>query len=83
MNADALAFYKSRGFESLFIDRGARRYDTSGFLLQNVLTSKITMRKVRLHAAKEKTISSTLSADMVPWNVVWCEIAATDSTPLP
>lgn len=45
-NEAALAFYGGMGFNSLFVDRAARRYDTSGFLLQNVRTSKITMRKV-------------------------------------
>ncbi|CAM9177010.1 unnamed protein product [Pylaiella littoralis] len=44
-NEAALAFYGGMGFNSLFVDRAARRYDTSGFLLQNVRTSKITMRK--------------------------------------
>lgn len=52
-NVDALAFYGGVGFDTLFVDRAARRYDTSGFLLQNVRTSKLTMRKVRSggHAA--------------------------------
>lgn len=45
-NEPALAFYRGLGFDSLFVDRAARRYDTSGFLLQNVRTSKLTMRKV-------------------------------------
>lgn len=45
-NQGALAFYTGMGFDRLFVDRAARRYDTSGFLLQNVRTSKLTMRKV-------------------------------------
>lgn len=45
-NAEALAFYGRMGFNTLFVDKAARRYDTSGFLLQNVRTSKLTMRKV-------------------------------------
>lgn len=45
-NEAALAFYGGKGFHTLFVDRAARRYDTSGFLLQNVRTSKLTMRKV-------------------------------------
>ena len=43
---EALAFYGGMGFNTLFVDKAARRYDTSGFLLQNVRTSKLTMRKV-------------------------------------
>lgn len=45
-NEAALAFYGGKGFKKLFVDKAARRYDTSGFLLQNVRTSKLTMRKV-------------------------------------
>lgn len=45
-NKAALEFYNRLGFKTLFVDRAARRYDTSGFLLQNVRTSKLTMRKV-------------------------------------
>lgn len=44
-NEAGLAFYDGLGFNTLFVDRAARRYDTSGFLLQNVRTSKLTMRK--------------------------------------
>ncbi|CAN0136136.1 unnamed protein product, partial [Ectocarpus sp. 13 AM-2016] len=44
-NEAALAFYGGKGFKKLFVDKAARRYDTSGFLLQNVRTSKLTMRK--------------------------------------
>lgn len=44
-NEAGLAFYNGLGFNTLFVDRAARRYDTSGFLLQNVRTSKLTMRK--------------------------------------
>ncbi|CAM9153596.1 unnamed protein product [Chrysoparadoxa australica] len=44
-NVEATQFYTRLMFQTMFIDRAARRYDTSGFLLQNVRTSKITMRK--------------------------------------
>eukprot|EP00953_Heterococcus_sp_UTEX-ZZ885_P003444 2382-Heterococcus_DN1.PRE.5 len=45
-NVNAKAFYEKQGFHILFMDRAARRYDTSGFLLQNVRCTKITLRKV-------------------------------------
>eukprot|EP00611_Tribonema_gayanum_P029795 TRINITY_DN807_c0_g1_i2.p2 TRINITY_DN807_c0_g1~~TRINITY_DN807_c0_g1_i2.p2 ORF type:complete len:141 (-),score=36.08 TRINITY_DN807_c0_g1_i2:214-636(-) len=45
-NAGARAFYQRMGFDTLFVDRAARRYDTSGFLLQNVRCSKLTLRKL-------------------------------------
>ncbi|CAM9363437.1 unnamed protein product [Discosporangium mesarthrocarpum] len=45
-NVGAIRFYTRLGFHKLFVDRAARRYDTSGFLLQNVRTSKITMVKM-------------------------------------
>jgi ribosomal protein S18 acetylase RimI-like enzyme len=44
-NESAIRFYERLGFAQLFVDRAARRYDTSGFLLTNVRTSKVTMRK--------------------------------------
>lgn len=51
-NEAALSFYEGMGFVPLFVDRAARRYDTSGFLLQNVRTSKVTMRKVKRQLMK-------------------------------
>jgi GNAT superfamily N-acetyltransferase len=45
-NVNAKAFYEKQGFDTLFMDRAARRYDTTGFLLQNVRCTKITLRKV-------------------------------------
>lgn len=42
----AREFYQARGFEALFADPAARRYDTSGFLLNNVRCTKLTLRKV-------------------------------------
>ncbi|CAM9114938.1 unnamed protein product [Phaeothamnion confervicola] len=45
-NYVARDFYHRLGFVALFVDRTARRYDTSGFLLQNVRCAKMTLRKV-------------------------------------
>jgi len=45
LNSSARKFYKTLGYNELFVDRAARRYDTSGFFLRNVRTSKICMQK--------------------------------------
>lgn len=45
-NPSALSFYEKRGYQNLFQDPACRRYDTSGFLLKQVRTTKICMRKV-------------------------------------
>ncbi|CAN0107793.1 unnamed protein product [Scytosiphon promiscuus] len=58
-NETALAFYGGKGFHTLFVDRAARRYDTSGFLLQNVRTSKLTMRKALLNSSEKKPRNKT------------------------
>lgn len=55
-NEAALAFYRGKSFKKLFVDKAARRYDTSGFLLQNVRTSKLTMRKVNRAGSVENTV---------------------------
>lgn len=48
-NDDALRFYRRMDFQTVFVDKGARRYDTGGVLLQNVRCTKLTMRKVGPH----------------------------------
>merc|ERR1712161_131260 len=44
-NLLAQNFYERRGYKALFSDPASRRYDTSGFLLQKVRTTKICYRK--------------------------------------
>jgi len=44
-NLLAQKFYERRGYKVLFSDPASRRYDTSGFLLQKVRTTKICYRK--------------------------------------
>ncbi|CAM9892743.1 unnamed protein product [Ectocarpus sp. 8 AP-2014] len=63
-NEAALAFYGGKGFKKLFVDKAARRYDTSGFLLQNVRTSKLTMRKA-LGSSTKRSKSGDSLADHV------------------
>lgn len=44
-NTTAQRFYEKRGYDALFADPTSRRYDTSGFFLQSVRTTKICYRK--------------------------------------
>jgi ribosomal protein S18 acetylase RimI-like enzyme len=72
-NVNAKAFYEKQGFHILFMDRAARRYDTSGFLLQNVRCTKITLRKVLprtagVNSSKSSTYSSNRGmSGMLAW----------------
>ena len=45
-NKLARSFYEKRGYVALFADPACRRFDTSGFLLRKVPTTKVAMRKV-------------------------------------
>lgn len=44
-NESAIAFYKKRGYEVLFADTTARRYDVNGLFLQQKRCTRLVMRK--------------------------------------
>jgi ribosomal protein S18 acetylase RimI-like enzyme len=44
-NGAARSFYQKQGYAAVFCDRAARRYDLNDFVLRNVRSSRITMRK--------------------------------------
>mmetsp|Transcript_57535 Transcript_57535/g.130367 ORF Transcript_57535/g.130367 Transcript_57535/m.130367 type:complete len:270 (-) Transcript_57535:235-1044(-) len=50
-NERARTFYAARDYDELFCDRAARRYDASGIFLQNVRTSRLTLRKTLISTA--------------------------------
>ena len=51
-NDSARRFYENLGYQELFRDRAARKYDASGLFLRNVRTSRITMWKDLSHFDK-------------------------------
>jgi ribosomal protein S18 acetylase RimI-like enzyme len=51
-NELAQRFYEKRGYVKIFADPSARRYDTSGFVLKEVRTTKIAYRKVLKGASR-------------------------------
>jgi len=61
-NERARTFYAARGYDDVYCDRAARRYDASGLFLSNVRTSRLTLRKV-------------LSGDRLPPNQIGPGIA--------
>jgi len=44
-NPNAISFYQKRGYQTLYADKSARRFDTSGLLLRQVRSTKVCMRK--------------------------------------
>jgi ribosomal protein S18 acetylase RimI-like enzyme len=45
-NVPARKFYASKGYDELYCDRAARRYDARGLILTNIRVSRWTLRKV-------------------------------------
>jgi GNAT superfamily N-acetyltransferase len=57
-NRMAQGFYQKRGYQALFSDPTGRRYDTSGFILANVRTTKICYRKDLTKKRAERYVRS-------------------------
>jgi len=64
-NPSAQLFYEKRGYDVLFADPACRRFDTTGFILRQVPTTKVAMRKDfsknRANSRNQKATSTTSS----------------------